>query len=142
MRIFHEREGQAGDVPARPGQARDHPGCDGIGHRPNDDRDRLGHLLGRQRAGHRCRHEDVHVQPDQLGDERGEALGLALRRSVLNGNVVALDVAQVAQPLPEGLDLGGLRSRVHDTETSTARWWLRVRRKRRHEDTDATILGE
>ena len=52
----------------------------------------------------RPRHDDVDLEPDQLGRESGEPLVLSLRPSVLDHDVLALDVAELAQPSPERLD--------------------------------------
>ena len=49
------------------------------------------------------RHDDVHWEPDQLGREGGKALELALGIAGLDDEVLALDVAKITQPLPEGL---------------------------------------
>ncbi len=51
-------------------------------------------------------HEDIHLEPDQLGRERGEPLSLPVGIAVLQDDGLALDVAEVAQPVPEGLDAG------------------------------------
>jgi hypothetical protein len=48
-------------------------------------------------------HDDVHRETDQLGCEVGEAIELIVCVAVLDGEVLPLDIAEVAQPLPEGL---------------------------------------
>jgi hypothetical protein len=51
----------------------------------------------------RPHHDDVDVQPDELSREGGEAMRLAPRPSLLDGDVLSLCVTQVAQALPECL---------------------------------------
>ena len=60
--------------------------------------------LGRQ-SGWRAPSRDDHVnlEPDQLGREFRQALGLPLGGPELDDEVLALDVAELAKPLAEGL---------------------------------------
>ena len=44
------------------------------------------------------------MEADQLGCQGGEPLVLPLRPTVRNGEVLALDIPEVAQLLPEGID--------------------------------------
>src|SRR5262249_42289946 len=44
-------------------------------------------------------HNDVHLQTDQLGDEIGIALPLALRRPIDKTDVLTLDIAEIPHPL-------------------------------------------
>jgi hypothetical protein len=95
---------QAGDVRRRSREVRDESGADRIRHTGEDDRDRSRRLLGR----HSCRRAggDDHAwsQSDQLRCELEQALWPSTRESVLDGDVLTLDVTKLAQPLPEGVD--------------------------------------
>ena len=46
----------------------------------------------------------LHLQVDQLGRELGQSIVAALREAILNDNVLALDVAALAQPQEKALD--------------------------------------
>jgi hypothetical protein len=43
----------------------------------------------------------MHLEPDQLGDQLSVKLRLAVSVSVLDGDILAIDVAEVVQPQPE-----------------------------------------
>ena len=58
-------------------------------------------MLRRHRRGGIPRDEDIHRQPHQISDEGGVALGVVLCPADLQGDGLALDVAQIAQPLAE-----------------------------------------
>jgi hypothetical protein len=60
-------------------------------------------VLSSKGRGRTAGHDDVHLEPDQLGCEVGEPLGPPLRKSVLEDDVLALDVAQLVQLLSECL---------------------------------------
>jgi hypothetical protein len=64
-------------------------------------------------AGHCCAchcHDHVHLEPDQLRREVSQPIVFALRITVLNDEVLALDIAKLAQPLLECLHTwSGLR---------------------------------
>jgi hypothetical protein len=96
--------GQPCDVPARARQARDEPEPNRIGTTGNhDDGDRLGGVLGCRHSLRRRGYDDVHLEPDQLGRESGEPIGLPLGISVFDHDVATLDVTEVPQSLTEGL---------------------------------------
>lgn len=57
------------------------------------------------------RHDHVDVRGDQFGDESGKPLIGAFGPSILDEDVLALDVAEVTQPLAEGSDEVGLQGR-------------------------------
>ena len=91
-------------MPPWPGEARDKPLLNGIGHPRKHDRDRRGSLLGSARTPRRRDDDDLHLEPDQLGHESGEPFGLPLRPSVFDDDVLALHPAQRTQPLPKGVE--------------------------------------
>ncbi len=93
----------ARDVPARPREAGDKPGCQRIPHMRHDDGDRRGCVLGRMaRLGPR-RDDDIHREPNQLGRQVGEPIVVSLRPAVLDGDGLSLHVAKLAQALAESL---------------------------------------
>jgi len=52
-------------------------------------------------------HDDINLERNQFGRERGEPLGLSLGISVFNRDVAALDVTEVTQSLEEGISQVG-----------------------------------
>jgi hypothetical protein len=50
------------------------------------------------------RHDDVHLQTDQVGHESGVPIKLALGPSGFDGDVLTLHMAQLAEALAEGLE--------------------------------------
>jgi len=56
-------------------------------------------------------HDDVHLEPDQLGGEIRKSLVLSVGPAVGDDEGLTLDVAEVAQPLSEGVEQAR-RSRV------------------------------
>ena len=90
----------------------------------------------------RCRpvdHHDVHLETDQLRHELGEPVSLPFCKAVRHGDVPALDVPEVAQPMPEGLDAGREirgRARNEQTEPGNVRRLLRLGSERRHEEAE------
>jgi hypothetical protein len=85
------------------------PDPDGIGKAHSDDGDRSRAVLRCQGRRRRGRDDDVHLEPDQLGCEIRQAVEAALRGSVLDDDVLALDPPELAQPLPERLEDAGIR---------------------------------
>ena len=100
---LRHQDAQARDVPPRPRQAGDEPLPHRIRGARHHDRDRARGVLGSAGRGGASCHNHVHLEPDQLGRQVGEPLVLPLRIAVLNDEVLALDIAEVAQTLPEGL---------------------------------------
>src|SRR5262249_22989404 len=122
---------EAGDesVPNRITSARHH------------NRDRVRGMLGSADSGSAHSHNHIHLEPDQLGREVGEPLLTPLRRAVLNDEVLALDIPEVAQFLPEGLQVG-LGSRetgtgIEPTNPGDFPCWLRRGGKDHGEETQS-----
>jgi hypothetical protein len=65
-------------------------------------------LHRREGAGRARRHDDSRVETDQFGREVGESISPPLCPSVLDGNVLALNVAKVAELLSKRFYVGGL----------------------------------
>src|SRR5262249_16258945 len=75
----------------------DDPEADGFAGRDEDDRDRLGGVPGRDGERPTCRHDHGHVGPDELR-EPGGRLPLAVVVSIVDGDVLALDVPSSRRP--------------------------------------------
>ena len=70
----------------------------------HDDGHRGRRLLEHGDAGP-ARDNDVRLEPYELGGERGQAFVVTVRPPALDGDVASLDVPEVTEPLPHGLDL-------------------------------------
>ena len=93
--------GVAGEIAAGAREALDEAGLDGVIERVEDDRDR-GRDLFRGLSGRRRRREDhIDLEPNQIGRQGAQARVLVTTKSVLDGEIFALDPAQLAQLLPE-----------------------------------------
>jgi hypothetical protein len=82
-------------------------------------------------------HHDVYVHANKFGGERGQPLVLSLRPSRLKRNVLAFYIAQLAQPLPEGLEIGSANGgwlAQEETDSGDLRRCLRVGSDRRGEE--------
>src|SRR5262249_13843857 len=67
------------------------------------DRDGARGVLGSPGWGASPHHNHFYLQTHQLGRQIGEPLCAALRIAILDAQVLALDIAEVTQPLPEVL---------------------------------------
>src|SRR5208337_3415807 len=69
-----------------------------VGALHEDDRDRLGRLLGRKRSQRALqRHDHRYLTADQFGDQAWHAIVVALAPPVFDGDVLALDIAGISQ---------------------------------------------
>ena len=91
------------DVPARPREARDEPGANGIANTNHDDMDRLGGNLGCRHSLRPRRYDDVHLESDQLGRKVGQPVEPTLRKSIVDDDVLPFNPPALSQSLPEGL---------------------------------------
>jgi hypothetical protein len=126
--------GQPGDVAAGAGKAGDEALGNRVACYGEDDWDRVGRLLGCARVGRRRGDDDVHLQADELGGERRQPFRSALCKPVLDCDVLAFHIAQLAQPLPEGLELtreSGERAGREETDPGDLRRRLRLDAERR-----------
>src|SRR5262249_24779662 len=93
----------AGDISSRSGEAWHEPGAYGIADRDHDDGNRVGGLLGREARGHAEGCNNIH----RATNERRRGLGESLRHSgairIVEGNVLAFEVTEIAQPVTEGV---------------------------------------
>src|ERR1700737_2901331 len=83
-----------GQVAARVRQTLGEPGADWIGYDYEDNRNRVGRLLGRTSGGQNGRHDDIHFQTDKLLGEGREAVVLLMSISVLEQNRLPFNVSQ------------------------------------------------
>src|SRR2546423_13931490 len=65
---------------------------------------RGGMLGGESRWGGRC-DDDVHLEADEVGSERGEAFGFPLGEPWLNRDVLALYPTELTKPLPQPIQV-------------------------------------
>ena len=106
-------KGEPSQVPSRLRQAGDEPILDRIPHDRSNDGD--GHSCLSGGNGSRCiaRDDEVDVKANQLHRQIREMLDLALREPILDRDVLILNIAELTQALPEGVDrrerVGGLR---------------------------------
>src|SRR5262249_24893979 len=99
--------GQPCDVPARACQARDESEPNSTGTTGNhDDGDRLGGILGCRYSLRPLGHDDVHFEPDQLDREVGQPVEPTLSGSIVDDDILALDPPELAQRLPERVEVG------------------------------------
>src|SRR5882724_6417174 len=96
--------GHAGHIATGMRQTRGKPSLDGVGGYPHDDRDRRGGTSGGARRGRAGREERVDRQTDQLDRERREPFVPAIGPPIVEGDVPALDVVQLPEPLAKGLE--------------------------------------
>src|SRR5437870_2925368 len=82
-------------------QARHEPILYGKRGRSEDDGEGPGRLLRRQRRGRPRRDDDVDSSADQLRGEPRQPLILARRPTVLDDEILPLDVAEFAEPSQE-----------------------------------------
>ena len=103
---------QARDVPARSCEARHDPVPYGIDAGRHDDRHLVRHTL--RLIGHTANSYDyVDLATDQLRHDLAEPLEPPLRRPTLEGQVLALDITEIAQGVHEGPSEGMDRIRSH-----------------------------
>ena len=68
-------------------------------------------MLGRERRRRSSCQDQVHLVLSQLGREVRESIVAAIGRSVLDDEILALDVAQSPEPVTKGVEIGGIRRR-------------------------------
>jgi len=131
----------AGRVAARPGKAGDETQLDRVFADAEDDRDRRGCSFGRKRgriaAG---RSDHGHATADEVGHERRQTIVSAVQPLVLHRHVLTLNVARLAEALPErGRDArGGIGGPEADEADDRHCRLLRARRERPRQQQTAT----
>jgi hypothetical protein len=91
------------EVPARPREARDEPQSHRIANARHNDGQLRGRVLGSPGGQRIAHHDDIDLQPDELGRQVGEAVGFPLGIALCNRDVLAFHPSQLTQPLPERL---------------------------------------
>jgi hypothetical protein len=105
---------QPGDIAAGSREALDEPVGDRIADGRNDDGNGgRGAFGGERRQGAR-RHDHIDVQPDELCRARSEPFGLAVGIPVLDHEVAPFDVAEITEPLAEGVTVSRIDVEVQD----------------------------
>ena len=105
-----------GDVPAGSGEARDDALPTGSASPVMTTGMVRGRMLGRQGRLRPSRHDQVDLQSDELRGQARESLVAAVGRAVLDHEVLPLDVPEIAQPLPEGVEVGRIDRRRRSLE--------------------------
>jgi len=83
--------GQPRDVSTRPGKALHEPDADGIGRAIHDDGNRRRRSFGSGGPWPPACHDQVRLEPNQLGSQIREALVLCLRVTPLKDEVLTFD---------------------------------------------------
>ena len=96
-----------GDVSARPRDALDGTAGDWILQPDRDDGNRARDIAHSEQTRLRRSDDHVRLETDQLGGQRWHTFGHALGESQREGHVAALEIAKLAQPRPETLDVPG-----------------------------------
>src|SRR3954468_12824987 len=94
--------GHPGDVTARMREARDETTPDWIGNGCCDNRDRGGCCLSGQGCGLSARHHDIYREANELVSKVA-CPHRAIRVAVVDSDILALGVAEIAQTLQKGL---------------------------------------
>ena len=84
-------------------------GGDWITHRCDDDRNRPSPFLCGDGGRRARRQDDVSLEPDCFRHQPGEPIVPAFGPAVLDVDVLAFDVVEIAQPLAKGVDELGLK---------------------------------
>ena len=130
-----DHAGGAGEVRAGPGEAIHHATRDRISHRYEDNRNGSGRLLCRQCGLRGERYDHVDLKPHELRGQFGQLVKLAFRPSKLEGDILALDVAELPKAVAQRLERCR-RIGPQDADARGPRLLLRARharpKKRRH----------
>src|SRR5262249_23812931 len=117
-RKLHVHGDDTGDVTARPTEACDQTGLDRVAAEAEDDWNRSGRGLGRERRGdatHRC--DDSHRAAHQIGRQFRQSIKVIVGPAVFDRDVAALGVVGFAQPLAE---------RCYETRTGLRRARIKI----------------
>ena len=101
-RKLHPNVTDPSGVAAWPIEAGNKTDFHGIGTNDEDNRDRGGRRLGRERgcSANRC-NDDIHAPANQFGRQRRQALVVTVGPAILNRDIPTFDVSGFAQPLAE-----------------------------------------
>jgi hypothetical protein len=126
---FDVEKRQASDVSAWVGKAIDDARRDGIADRRKHDRYRRRRVAHGAHEERRRRYDHVRFQAHELGRKRREAFRSSTGRTVDEGDVLALEVAEVAHAAAEGIEMVG-KSRIEDPDLGERGRVLTARRDR------------
>jgi hypothetical protein len=96
---FRTEERSSRDVSAGPRQARYQSILHGIAHGADDDRNGRGSALRGTRGRRGDSDNDIDLQVDEFGGERGKPFASPVPAALLNDVVPALDIAEIGQSL-------------------------------------------
>lgn len=98
------QRGESGEIAARACEAGDETRSNRVTAGRHHDGDRAGRVLSRLRRWRPPRHDDINHEPNQVGGEVREQLGPLLGPAVLDGKILSLDVAKLAETCAEGVE--------------------------------------
>src|SRR4029453_17536946 len=87
-----------------------------IGKARNDDRNRSRGILGRQGRWRSSRHDQVYIQSNQLSREARELVVSAFGRSILDDEVLTLNVPGIPQTSSKSIKVGSVDRRGRSLE--------------------------
>src|SRR5262249_58715269 len=117
----------AGDICSWSGEAWNEPSAYGIADRDHDDGNRGGGLLGRQACGRAEGCNNVHRATNERRCGPGESLRHSIGIRIVEGDVLAFEVTEIAQSVTEGVPPGRV---INDADTRDLPRLLRARRER------------
>ena len=97
----------SGDVSIGPGEALGNIRANGVSDYRYNNGNRRGGALGRPSRRPVLGHDNVNPETNKLGGQFGQPIEVPIGPSELDDDVLALEVAKVAQPRPQRFDLGG-----------------------------------
>src|SRR5262249_38736684 len=115
---------------ARPGEACDEAQTEGLPACRHDDRDCARCLLGGKRRDGTSGDDQIDIETHELSRQVGKAFSVAVGRAIFERVVPTFDISVFAQPLPERLELCGIKRRRHHFQHADA-IHLRLLRTRR-----------
>ena len=99
-----DREGEPCHVPARPCEARNETLAHWIGNSDHHDWNRAACRLGRDHRRSGRGHEHAHIQPDELGRERGQPVVPVSGEAGLKDSGSAVHMTEVRESGTESID--------------------------------------
>jgi hypothetical protein len=97
------KEGRACEIPAGTCEAGHEAVSDRIAHSHDDDRDRRSRGPRGAARGRGSSDDEIDLQAGELCRETGETLDVPICRAIFDLDVLAVDIAVFAQPLPKGV---------------------------------------
>ena len=91
-----------------------------VAHRRHHHGNGSGRVLGRPGGWRPPGHDQVDLETNQFGREVREPLGATIRRPIFDDQVSPFDVAEVPQPLAQGVEIGGVPCRGYRLQNPDA----------------------